>query len=63
MFMNHNNSSKHAAENSMENAIKAAAQEYAALIGNMSEQEVLAAIKGGNQSVLRSVLMLMGVAA
>jgi hypothetical protein len=46
----------------MENAIKAAAQEYAALIGNMSEQEVLAAIRGGNQSVLRSVLMLMGVA-
>ncbi|MCH8178174.1 MAG: hypothetical protein IIA02_00110 [Proteobacteria bacterium] len=39
-----------------------AAQEYAALICNMSEQEVLAAIRGGNQSVLRSVLMLMGVA-
>jgi hypothetical protein len=47
----------------MENAIKAAAREYAALIGNMSEQEVLAAINGGNQSVLRSVLMLMGVSA
>lgn len=47
----------------MDNAIKAAAQEYAALIGNMSEREVLAAIKDGNQSVLRSVLMLMGVTA
>ena len=47
----------------MENAIKAAAQEYAALIGNMSDQEVLAAIKDGNQSVLRSVLMLMWVTA
>ena len=48
---------------SMGNAIKAAAQEYAALIGNMSEQDVLAAISAGNQSVLRGVLMLMGVAA
>lgn len=47
----------------MENAIKAAAQEYAALIGSMSEQDVLAAIADGNQSVLRSVLMLMGVTA
>lgn len=47
----------------MENAIKAAAQEYAALIGNMSEQDVLREISIGNQSVLHSVLMLMGVAA
>ena len=47
----------------MENAIKAAAQEYAALIGNMSERDVLREISSGNQSVLRSVLMLMGVTA
>lgn len=47
----------------MENAIKAAAQEYAALIGNMTEQEVLQAMQHGNQSVIKSVLMLMQVAA
>lgn len=47
----------------MENAIKAAAQEYAALIGNMREQDVLREISSGNQSVLRSVLLLMGVSA
>lgn len=52
-----------ATESSMENAIKAAAQEYAALIGNMSEQDVLREISSGNQSVLRSVLLLMGVSA
>lgn len=61
--MRYINSSNNATESSMENAIKAAAQEYAALIGNMSEQEVLAAISAGNQSVLRSVLMLMEVSA
>ena len=47
----------------MENAIIAAAQEYSALIGNMTEVEVLEAIKSGNQSVQRSVLALMQVAA
>lgn len=47
----------------MENAIKAAAAEYAALIGNMTEAQVLAAIQSGNQSITRSVIMLMEVAA
>ncbi len=47
----------------MENPIKAAAQEYAALIGNMTERQVLEEIRNGNESVKRAVLMLMGVAA
>ena len=50
-------------ETKMENAIKAAAAEYAALIGNMTEAQVLAAIQSGNQSITRSVIMLMEVAA
>lgn len=47
----------------MENAIKAAAQEYAELIGNMTTNQVLEEIKNGNEIVKRSVLMLMGVTA
>lgn len=47
----------------MENAIKAAAQEYANMIGNMTEVEVLQEMQQGNQSVIKSVLMLMGMVA
>ncbi len=47
----------------MTNAIIAASKEYAELIGNMSQCEVLEAIASGNESIIRSVLMLMDVAA
>ena len=47
----------------MENAIIAATQEYAELVGNLTQAEVLSAIQSGNQSVLRGVLALMEVTA
>lgn len=47
----------------MDNAIIAAAQEYAALIGNMTEAEVMQEIACGNQTITRSVLALMEMAA
>lgn len=47
----------------MSNAIMAAATEYASLIGSMSTMQVLQEMQAGNKSIIRSVLMLMEVAA
>lgn len=47
----------------MKNAIVIAAEAYANMIGNMTTVEVLESIQGGNEVVLRSVLMLMEVTA
>lgn len=47
----------------MQNAIVIAAETYASMIGNMTTAEVLQAIQGGSEIVLRSVLALMEVTA
>ncbi|WP_290872078.1 hypothetical protein [Aquabacterium sp.] len=46
----------------MDNALKAAIEAYATM-SKMTEREVLEAINGGNESVRRSVTMLLFAAA
>lgn len=47
----------------MTTSLKIAIETYSSLIGNMSIEQVAKAIADGNESVKRSILMLMSVTA